>query len=566
MNLSVLSQKFYLFLVIFVLIGGMFRLTNLSGIPGGFHEDEAHIGYNAYSLLETLRDKNNVYLPLAIDQFGDFRPSGLHFLTIPSVAIFGLTEFATRFPVALFGTFSIFVFYFLAREIFRKDLIALIASGMMALNPWHILASRSTSESIVALFFVILGVFLLLHAIRMAKNGLTDSNYTKSVVVGFISLLISFQFYHAARYFVPFIVLYIGLWVFLEKKIERKVKGIIITGTILLFAGLLFLFSVGGGSGRVSEISIFHNPATQIMLWQQVTEDKGYARFIVRMLHSKPTAFTYTALVNYGAHFTPDFLFFKGGLPPRYQVPWSGNFYVTDAFFIILGLAVLITTLFNATKIHWLLGIPVIWLLAGPLPAAFTFEDIPHFQRSIMLLPALLLIGSYGLFILLSRFSVKRIRYLLILLLGLVFAYQVLIFSHGYFQHTLTHEAKYRNEGEGALLTSVSEYKEQGKKVIMTSEGANLIIFYLFFNKFDPAKFQALGSPRDKDGLEFDGVVYDKVDCPSYTASRENNTIYVDRGECLVSTDYKNLKDIYRPDGTVVFRILEVASIEEKAK
>lgn len=560
MNLLSSAKKIYLVLTLFVVIGGCFRIINLSTIPGGFHEDEAHIGYNAYSLLETLRDKNNVFLPLAIDQFGDFRPSGLHFLTVPTVALFGLTEFATRFPVAIFGTASIFLFYFLAQEIFRKRSIALIASGMIALNPWHIIASRSTSESIVALFFVIFGVYLLLRSLRIAQEGKKVQEVVISVVAAVISLLISFQFYHAARYFVPFIAVYIGLWVFLDQKIQVKLKGVISGAIIVLFAGLLFLFSVGNGSGRVSEISIFQHPATKIMLWEQMSEDKGYPRLAVQVFHNKLTAYAYTTFVNYGTHFTPDFLFFKGGLPPRYQVPWSGNFYTIDALFLIIGVSMLFATIFNAKKFPWLFSIPFVWLLTGPLPAAFTFEDMPHFQRSIMMLPAVLLFAAYGVDLLITRFSSRKMKMILVGLLGIIFAYQLLIFSHDYFQHTLTHQSKYRNEGEKGLLNAVSLYKNQGRKVIMTSEGANLIIFYLFFNKSDPAKFQALGSPRDKDGLEFDGVEYRKVDCPTYTANKDANTIYVDRGECLVSTDFRILKDIYRPDGTVVFRILEVAT------
>src|SRR5438874_13442703 len=82
------------------------RMYNLTNVPYGFHEDEAHIGYNAYSLFKTGHDKNGVFLPLAIDQFGDYRPSGLHFLTVPSVAAFGLTVFATRLPVAIIGALS----------------------------------------------------------------------------------------------------------------------------------------------------------------------------------------------------------------------------------------------------------------------------------------------------------------------------------------------------------------------------------------------------------------------------------------------------------------------------
>ena len=64
---------------IIVLIALILRLYRLSDVPVGFHGDEASIGYNAYSLLKTAKDQNGNFLPLAIDQFGDFRPAGYRF-------------------------------------------------------------------------------------------------------------------------------------------------------------------------------------------------------------------------------------------------------------------------------------------------------------------------------------------------------------------------------------------------------------------------------------------------------------------------------------------------------
>lgn len=574
MNVAFFNKRIGLILCIIVIVGGLLRLVNLGGVPAGFHEDEAHIGYNAYSLIKTLHDKNNVLLPLSIDQFGDFRPSGLHFLAIPSVLIFGLTEFATRLPVAIFGTLSIVAFYFLAREVFKKQIIALIAAGMMSLNPWHIIASRSTSESIVAIFLVILGTYLLLRTIHVMENRKGRSEYIKILIGAFVAFILSFQFYHAARYFVPFLVVFIGFWVIIENSIAKKAKLTLIAFIACLLVGVGFLFSVGSGGSRVSEISIFHNPATQIQSWEQVSEDKHTPSVLVRFFHNKITAYSYTAIVNYSAHFTPDFLFFKGGLPPRYQVPWNGNFYIIDALFILLGLVLLATQLFNAKKFPYFLSIPIAWALLGPIPAAFTFEDIPHFQRAIMMLPGMLLLCAYGFYSLVTRFQGKRVVLgLRVVLIGMM-SYLVLLFAHDYFVHTNTHNTRHRNEGEKELLAKVDQYKKEGKNIVMTSEGANLLIFYLFYNKFDPKEFQRIGSPRDKHMLRFDGLTYFKQDCPSYDIQSNINNIgspmlVVDRGECLIAKGSKGIKilnSIKRPDGTIAFKILEIKPVPLKKK
>lgn len=560
---SVFKKQYIVWLLgLFVVAAFILRVYGLGAVPGGFHEDEAHIGYNAYSLLKTLHDKNNVFLPLAIDQFGDFRPSGLHFLTVPSVALFGLNEFATRLPAALFGTFSVIIFYFLTREIFRKEAIALIAAGMMVINPWHFIASRSTSESIVALFFVLLGIYSLLVFLRKSKEK-RQGKQTLFLIVGIIAFCISFQFYHAARYFVPFILAIILGFVLFDKAIVKKTKVFVTAGIVVLLGFLFFLFTFGSGSGRVQEVSIFTHPATSIEYWSQKSEDTGYPPLAFQFFHNKLIGYGYTALTNYGTHFTPSFLFFNGGLPPRYMVPWNGNYFVIDAVFIILGFSLLLTFLFEKRAESWLIALPFAWLFVGPLPAAFTFEDMPHFQRAIMMMPALLLFAAYGLYRLFTFSKTKPYRLVFSLVIGFIFTYQIALFLHDYFHHTLTHEAKHRNEGQKELVLAVNEYKEQGRNLVMTSEGANHIIFYLFHNKVDPKTYQLAGSPRDKKDLIYDRAIYTEEDCPSYSAKDEIftgkfNTVYVDLGDCLPRTEVKLIKEILRPDGTVAFRINEI--------
>ena len=543
-------------LVIIVLIGSFIRLYNLADIPSGFHEDEAHIGYNAYSLLKTGKDKNGVFLPLAIDQFGDFRPSGLHFLTVPSVAAFGLNEFATRFPVAIFGILSIIVLYFLSLEIFKNKAVSVIAAAMLSLNPWHIIASRSTSESIVSLFFVMLGIFWILKAIRVQKKQLII------FLLGFVSLFISFLFYHAARYFVPFFLVYLFYLVLAQKK-TRVVFAVF--GAILA-ACLLFLMTYSSGAGRPAEISIFSTKATDITLYRQKMEDIGQNPLITRFFHNKFVDYSFVALTNYGKHFSPDFLFFQGGLPPRYMVPWNGNFYLVDGIFILSGLFFLTLLLYQKEKSTSFLFIPVVWVLLGPIPAAFTFEDIPHFQRSIMMLPGLILIAAYGAYMLAITLKGRR-RQVILSVLGILLAYNLLSFMHDYFHHLNLHNAIYRNEGEKDLVLSLKKIQKDYSSILVTSANANNLIFYLFYDKIDPAYFQSIGSPRDKDGLRFQGMTFVTQDCPSYNTRKiektalvqqDSPTIFVDKGECLIYEAVETVKNVKRSDGTVAYRILKL--------
>ncbi len=538
------------------------RIYDLGKTPAGFLEDEAHIGYNAYSLQKTAKDKNNNFLSLSVDQFGDFRPSGLHFLTVPSVAYFGLTEFATRFPVAVVGGVSVIIMYFLAFEIFQNRKIALLSSAIMAVNPWHLTASRITSESIVALALVMGGIALILRFLRKNEKKVT---FLPLLYLGISAVLfvISFQFYHAARYFLPFLLVYVaGVTVF-SRTILRWNKIALVVMSFGVMLGLIVLFMVGEGQGRVGNVSIFTNPATKIFMYDQRVEDKGFPPLVVRFFHNNVVAYGYTALVNYGEHFSTNFLFFEGGLPKRYMIPWQGTFHYHDALFLLAGLSLLITFFIKESKRSMLLALPIVWFFLGPIPAAFTFEDIPHFQRAIMMLPGGVMLCAYGLYMIINAFTKRRLRYVFISVLVFVLFYSIVTFFHNYFYHSATHQSRYRNEGERELIKTLQLYKNEGRPIITTSSQGNHVIFFLFYNKFDPKTFQDMGSPRDKNNILLDGYLFKTEDCPSYTASTEVdkgqfNTLYVDLGTCLVVSEVKTLKEIFRPDGTVAFRILEI--------
>src|SRR3990167_6370553 len=168
-NMLTNKRIFYFVLASIFCIGLFLRLFNLNNFPVGFHIDEASLGYNGYSISLTGKDDNGTKSPLYIDMFGDNRPAGYHYLTIIPIKIFGLTEFATRFPGAIFGALTIFAFYFLVYTIFENKKISLVAAILLAIAPWHIVLSRASAEAIIALFFILAGFGLTFHGFK--KGG-----------------------------------------------------------------------------------------------------------------------------------------------------------------------------------------------------------------------------------------------------------------------------------------------------------------------------------------------------------------------------------------------------------
>ena len=143
------------------------RIYKLGTFPVGFHVDEAKVGWNALSILKTGRDDKGNLFSLYYNSFGDFRPTGIFYATIPSILLLGRNEFAVRFPSALLGALTIFPLFFLVLEI-NKDKnkkLALIATILLALSPWHISVSRATSEVVISMFIALWGIYYFLKGI-----------------------------------------------------------------------------------------------------------------------------------------------------------------------------------------------------------------------------------------------------------------------------------------------------------------------------------------------------------------------------------------------------------------
>ena len=99
------------FFILIILVGVILRFYRLGEVPRGFHRDEAFLGYNGYSILQTGKDMSGNRLPLHLESF-IYSPAGYSYFSIPFIKIFGLNEFSTRAASAFFGTLTVLVTYF----------------------------------------------------------------------------------------------------------------------------------------------------------------------------------------------------------------------------------------------------------------------------------------------------------------------------------------------------------------------------------------------------------------------------------------------------------------------
>ncbi len=540
-------------LIVYFLLGVIFilaiflRIYKLDQYPVGFHQDEASLGYNGYSLMLTGKDDNGNKLPLYIDMFGDNRPSGYHYLTILPIKLFGLNEFSTRLPGTLFGSVIVFAIFFLVISIFRDKKLGIISSFLVAVAPWNLVLSRASAEAIVALFFIIVGFSLLFYSFQKQK--------IIYLLISIIFLSLSFFFYHTPRVFVPgLFFVFILIFVSIIKKSSKNYKIAVFSAFIILSLIAVFLiFGISGGTGRYSQVNIFTSFETNFFQEQQVQEDAiaGSNNITSRLFHNKLTNVSLVFITNYFDYFGFNFLFIKGGLPIWYSIPRVGLIHLVEFPFILIGIYYLIK---DKNIYH---KIPLVWLLVAPVVPSITMDDVPNINRAVVMFPMLEIIAGVGLLSFIKKLKYEKQAFILI---GLFLSINILYFFHQYFYNAKTHKPWYRNNGFSEMMKVVKGNYNKYDIIAISKYQGGVYPLVLFYMQYNPKTYQLEGSPKNNDYGGFGKFFFVPQDCPSQAAKKillGKHSLYIDKGDCEDKA-YKpeRYSFVYREDGTKAFRIV----------
>lgn len=543
---------FFVILFLVFLVALFLRIYKLDSVPYGFHIDEIKVGWNAYSILKTGMDDKGNKLPLYYDSFGDFRPTGLIYLTIPSIAVFGNNVFGVRFPFALVGALTTIVIFFFVLEMFGRDkkLLALIISTLLAFNPWHIIASRATSESIVAIFLTILGLYFFLKLFR--KNNLTN------MLLSFLSLALAFFFYHNVRVLIPiFLIVLIFFYQFIFNK-KIKIKQILVSIALILMTILVFLSPEA--RSRASQVSLKSDFKVLYEVTKMPTEEGSGHVFRARAFHNRLAVYIRRFAEEYKEYFSTSFLTGDTTKPVRYMVPQIGIITYVELILIFVGL------FFVSRKKELLIILGL--LIIAPLPAALTIEDTPNIQRAILMLPFLIIIAGYG-FYELTKINSKW-KYICILI-GFGYIFNFIYFSHMYLVHQkMSIASYYRNGGNVELVEKINEIKNDYKKIVLTNSPDSLYPWIAFLNKIDPLLFNE-SYKKMNDGIRiFDNMIFSTDKCPLVEAlKRKENTesvLFIDAEGCEINKDFnlqiKTIDTIFRPDNSPPYYLRTVTILD----
>ena len=212
------EYKGEVFLFFIFMIGSFVRLFAIGRFPNALNVDEASSGYDAFSLMKWGVDRAGNPYPVYLYAWGSGQSVLYSYLMIPVIAVTGLTEYGIRLPMAITGAISLYVFYYLIKNIFDNKKYGIIATAFFAICPWHIMKSRWGMECNIFPDLILLASLLLVLGLKKEKTGLQ--------VLAFVVLAISSYSYGTSYLFLPVFVL--GTLGYLIYKKELTVKKSII--------------------------------------------------------------------------------------------------------------------------------------------------------------------------------------------------------------------------------------------------------------------------------------------------------------------------------------------------
>lgn len=502
------SKLIYLILILAVFL----RFFNINNVPS-LNPDEAALGYNAYSLIQTGRDEHGAAWPLHFKSFGDYKPGGYVYLDIPFVYLFGLNPLAVRLPNLILSVLTIFVVYKLVHLLTSKTPLSLLSAFILTISPWHIHFSRGAWESSVALFFMTLGVYLFYLYVK--------KNQTLFLYLFPLPLVASLYTYHSARIVVPalFLVIFINHYRLLVDNFKKLLLPLIIA--TLLTVPVLYSFLHNGGAARFGGVGLTADKGP-INRSEELLNQHGNVRIINRAMHNKRVLYLLSWSQKYLSHFDFNFLFINGDEVPRSKVPEMGQLYLMEMPFFVLGIYLIFKQ-----KNKTLVTLVIPWLIVGPLASSLTFQA-PSALRSLPMTVPLAIITAIGI-----NYLSNVSRYFQVILV-LLYTFSLTYYLDAYHHHATKRYPFAWNTGFSQVIPYIESQKNQYKNIYLTDKYDQPYILYLFFSKYSPHQIQSqikLSPPdqfgfstvRQIDNIHFEKIDYAKIESGSLIVAADEN-------------------------------------------
>lgn len=451
-------KKEIIFLFVIFFLAVFLRFYKLSNIPLGLYVDEASIGYNSYSILQTGKDEYGKSFPIYFRSFGDYKmPLYIYLSTVP-IKIFGLSIFSVRFLSALSGSLTIFIVYFLVKNLFPGEKkLSLLVALLFSILPWTIFLSRMALE-------MQLGLFLFFSAILLHQKALQGSRIKWWFLTASFYVLSAYA-YHTEKFIAPLMFV---LWSLLnyprgrDKEVKKWWKSFLLAlalFVIFLLPQAKLSFS-SGANARINNLSYFQDP-------QKIPSGNIYLAGLRK----------WGAM--YTSYFSPHNLFYNPDPDPQRSLPQMSVFYSWMTIFFFIGIYCFLKKKDDqiGKKMTLLL------LFLSPLPASLTSDPFSTFRAFPLVFPLTVFI-SLG--IIKAMTKIKRRWFVpggvIVLIISLCFLWR------SFFVLLPNERFMAWKYGYKELTRKIN--KESYPKILVDDTIGTSYTEILFFNKFDPSQLQ----------------------------------------------------------------------------
>lgn len=462
-------------MIIIITLSAFLRFIWSDKTPPSINWDEASLGYNAYSILKTGKDEWGRFLPISFEAFGDYKLPGYIYSDIPFIAALGLNEQSVRLPSRLAGVVSVLLLFLIVKSLTKREDLALVSALLLAVSPWSVFLSRVALEANLAFCFFLAGLFFFLKGLERKKLLILPSFFWG----------VTLFTYNSARVFVPFFLF--GLIFIYKKELLAVKKKLILPVTTFIiftvFAGYEALAK--DSSSRYFWVAIVDQGAVNFL--DQTRAGSNLPEIIGRLVYNRYNYFLFHSILNYLSHFSPNFLFLKGGSNYQFSIPGFGILYLIELPLILYGLIKIVKNNLHSKVV-------LTWVLFAAIPSAIT-REAPHALRAIFMLGALQIITAIGIVNFWNLFREKIFKWVITGAIGLVFVVEVYLYFFQYFNIYPVKYSKVWQYGMKQILQLLNSYQRNllphpNKKIYITKKYGEPHIFYLFFNQYDPRRYQ----------------------------------------------------------------------------
>lgn len=470
------------------------RFFYLEKFPLQMNVDEISNLYDGYSIAETGGDRWGMKTPVILRGFGDFdyRPPLYAWMVAGTIKLFGYSDFAARFPSAVFGFLSLVFVYLVSLKVAGR-LFALLTLLLVSLSPWQLLFSRIGVESAVLPgFLLILAIFLWLKA----KEN--KYSYHHIVYAGFVTGF-GVNAYQASK--LVFFLLTILLAWDIFRNADQKIKKIFLFGFVALIGAL-----------------------------PQVMAALLYPEHFVSRAHGTMMSFSLSAgyffsLVENGwRNISPNFLFFMNGIYNNLTVsrllPVEVLFFYTGLFSLLV---IFRKDILRPAYFYYLLFISII-------PAALTVDN-PHALRASCLIVLLPLVTASGILFIYQKIKKEMLQTLFLLSVVIL-----IVGNAGFFIYKYTRSYDLRNAGHQNELVQLCQkldvHKNKYSSIYMEDTFNQPYIYILNYCHISPVefiKYKKVFNPLDNEYmLQMDKYYFmSRADIYEKVKSDKSNFIFI---------------------------------------